>query len=432
MNRLPTLALLLFTLFALVPAAVHAQGLPLQPIDDIVAVVEDDVILRSELQQAVSSIQAQYAGRSNQLPPFDVLQKQVLERLILLRLQVQRAESAGIRVSDDDVEQAVRRIAQQNNLSLDQLRQQLAKEGLDYSEFRATLREELTAQRLRQNVIQSRVQVTESEVDIALASNSLKRGQVRVASLLVAVPDNATQEQINVAKRKIDGIRELLTRGEMEFSAAAIRYSDAPNALEGGDSGWRGYDEVPSLFANLLQGMKVGDISPPVRGPNGFLLLKLVDTREEGRETVTEYNARSILLRPSELLSATEARRKLEELRTRIANGEDFAKLAKEHSQDTLTRDAGGDMGWFQAYAWGSAIGDVLVRLKDGELSPVFQSEAGLHLIQRVASREHDVTSESQRNRARETIGRRKSEEEFERFLRQLRDEAFVETRLKT
>jgi peptidyl-prolyl cis-trans isomerase SurA len=409
MTRLLILSVFLLA-GVLAPMAGRTQALPDNSLDRIVAIVEEDVILRSELDLAVRSVLAQYADRRSQLPPQDVLERQVLERLVLLRLQLQRAASGGIRIGDGEVEQAIARIAEQNRISIDQMRQQLARDGMEFSEFRRTLREEMTAQRLRQNIIQSRVNVSDTEIDILLASNSLKRGQVRVALLLVAVPQGAAQEQIDTARKKVEGIRDLLSRGEMEFGAAAIRYSDAPNALEGGDIGWRSFDEVPPLYANLLQGMKVGEVSQPIRDQNGYTLAKLVDARDEAQETVTEYKARDILIRKSELVDSAAAKAKIDDLRARIAAGGDFAEIARAHSEDDMTRANGGDMGWFQAYAWGNAVGDTLMRLQDGELSQPFESDIGWHLIQRLEAREQDVTEEVLRNRARETIARRKSD----------------------
>ncbi len=430
MNR--TLSALVLALAALAAGPLHAQALNTASLDAIVAVVEEDVILRSELDRAVANVTAQYANQPQQLPPKDVLERQVLESLVRLRLQTARAESAGIRVSDSEVDQTIRNIAQQNNMSIDQMRQQLARDGLSFEEFRQTLRDELVAQRLRQSLVQSRVNVSDTEIDILLASNSLKQGQVRTSHILVALPDGASQEQLDAARKKIEGVRDLVNRGEMDFKAAAIRYSDAPNALDGGDLGWRGFDEVPSMFANMLQGMQVGEISPPVRGPSGFHLLQVTDRRDDSQQTVTEYNARGIMVKISELVTPEQAREKIQRIHARLLAGEEFAAVAREVSDDTMTRNQGGDMGWFQAMAWGSAVGNQLLSLKDGEISQPFSTEVGYHLVQRVATREQDVTVESQRNRARETISRRKGEEEYDRFLRQLRDEAFVEMRLKS
>jgi peptidyl-prolyl cis-trans isomerase SurA len=430
--RLPMTRLILLLAFVFsglgVSAPLAAQSD--NALDRIVAVVEEDVILRSELDLALNSIYSQYAERMNQLPPREVLERQVLERLVLLRLQLQRADSGGIRVGDSEVEQAIVRIAEQNRISIEQMRQQLARDGMAFDEFRRTLRDEMVAQRLRQSIIQSRVSVSDTEIDILLAGDSLQRGQVSVGLILVALPDAASPEQVETAKTKIDGVRDLVDRGEMEFSAAAIRYSDAPNALEGGDMGWRGYDALPPLLANVVQGMQVGQVSQPIRGPNGYLLLRLNDRRDQAQETVTEYSARDILIRKTELLNSAEARRRIDELRARVIAGEDFAKLAREHSEDDMTASNGGDMGWFQLYAWGNGVGETLLRLQDGEVSQPFETDIGWHLLQRLGTREQDVTEDVLRNRARETIGRRKAEEEYQRFLRQLREESFVDLRL--
>lgn len=427
MNRL--LAALVFAL-AFVSCAVSAQALNVTPIDGIVAVVDEDVILRSELQRAVSNILNQYADTPQQLPPRDVLEKQVLERLIVLRLQVQRAQGSGIRIADGEVDQTIRSIAQQNNIDVDQLRAQLAADGLPYEEFRQTLRDELTAQRLRQNISQSRVSVSDTEIDLLLANNQFSQGQVNASLLLVALPENATQEQIETAQRKVEGIHDLIVRGEMDFKAAAIRYSDAPNALDGGDLGWRSYDEVPSMFTDLIQGMAVGEMTPPMRGPTGFHLIRVNDKRDDSRQTLTEYHLRGILVRVTEVVSREQAQAKINRIRERLQAGEDFASIAKQESDDTMTRNQGGDMGWYPSGAWGAAVERVTLALEDGELSEPFSSEVGFHLIQRLGKREQDITEESLRNRARDAIARRKAEEEFERFVRQLRDEAYVENRL--
>jgi peptidyl-prolyl cis-trans isomerase SurA len=428
MNRILVSLLSLFLITTVQP--LRAQALALDPVDGIVAVVDEDVILRSELDRAVANIRTQFADRADQLPPPAVLERQVLERLIMMRLQLQRAESAGVRISDLELEQAIGRIAQQNNLSLDQLRAQLANEGSTYDEFRQQLREELTAQRLRQSIIQSRVSVSDTEVDIALASESMKQGQIRVGLILVALPDGATPEQVQTGQTKIEGIKRLIENGEMDFNAAAIRYSDHQTALEGGDLGWRSYDEIPPLFANLVQGMTPGDVSQPIRGPSGFSLIKLVETREQTEQKLTEYHARGILIRINEVVDSAQARAKIQALHARIVGGEDFAKIARENSEDTSTRNGGGDMGWFALQAWGSAVAEQIEQLADGQMSQPFETEAGWHIIERLGVREQDITEESRRNAARETIGRRKADEEFERFIRQLKDEAYIENRL--
>ena len=429
-NPTPLLAALVLLLATLLPAPTSAQALSAEPIDAIVAVVEDDVILKSELDRAVRNIVAQFQGRTD-LPPREVLERQVLDRLVLLELQLQAAQRTGIRVTDAELDQVILRIAQQNGATVDQLRQQLDLQGIGFGEYRDSLRDELLAQRLRQRVVQSRVAVSDTEIDILLASESLQQGQVLVGHIMVALPDGATPEQLELAQTKIDGIRKVIADG-MDFAAAAIRYSDAPNALEGGTLEWRGYDEVPRLFAETLQGMEVGQVSPPLRGPSGFHLIKLIDRRDGSQQTATEYKARGILVRSSELVSADQARARIDRARARIEAGESFADVAREVSEDTLTRDAGGDMGWFKPMVYGTAVGEQILALEDGELSQPFHSEAGWHLLLREDSREQDITEEVLRNNAREMIARRKSEEEWERFLRETRAEAYVDIRLSS
>ncbi|HEX5756394.1 MAG TPA: peptidylprolyl isomerase, partial [Arenimonas sp.] len=317
-----------------------------------------------------------------------------------------------------------------NGMSIDQLRERLAADGVPYEEYRAGVREEIQLQRLRQRVVQSRVQISEGEIDQMLATTDVGGAEVRLANILVALPDGATPDQIATAQKKIDGIKDLIDSGEMDFAAAAIRYSDAQNALDGGDIGWRGFDAIPPAFVNVLRDMKPGDVTTPVRGPTGFQLVKLVESRDSSQQTMTQFNAQSILIRVTDLLPAEAARQKAQDLRDQIAAGGDFAALAKQHSDDTMTRDKGGDMGWFGINDWGTAIANQLQQMADGALSPVFQSDIGFHIVRRIGSREQDVTEQNRRNKAREMIGQRKAEEEYERFLRQLRADAYVDSRL--
>ncbi len=422
------LAGLLVLCFAAVPAPAFAQTTT--ALDGIAAVVDEDVILRSELDRAVQNIMAQYANQPGQLPPRDVLERQVLDRLVLMRLQLARASETGIRISDAELAQAIESVASRNQMNQDQLRQRLAADGISYDEFRTSLREEMLIERLRQRYIQSRVQVSETEVDQLLAQRAIGGPEVRLANILVTLPDGATPDQIAAAQRKIEGIREVIGRGELAFSAAAIRYSDAQNALDGGDIGWRAYDAIPPAFAGMIQAMQPGDVSQPIRGPNGYQLIQVVETRQAAQQTLTEYNAHGLLVRITPTVPTEVARQKIQALRDRIVAGEDFAAIARAESDDSLSRAAGGDMGWFPVDAWGSAVANQMQLLADGELSQPFQSEAGWHVLRRIGTRNQDVTEKNRRNQAREIIGQRKAEEEFERFLRQLRSEAYVDSRL--
>lgn len=405
-----------------------------QPLDRIAAVVDEDVILQSELQRAIANIKAQYAGRENQLPPEDVLSRQVLERLVLVKLQVARAQGSGIRVSDQELNQAMNSIAQQNGSNLDALRQRLAHDGIDFNDFRASVRDEITVQRLRQSFAQSRISVSEGEVDAALKQQATVGNQYHLAHILIALPDGANADQIATGQKKADGVKTLLDKGELDFNAAAVRYSDSPNALEGGDLGWRSLDEIPQAFAQMMEKMKPGEVVGPIRGPSGFQLLKLVEVRDAssaaaGEHTVTEFHGRHILVRVDDHQTDADAKAKIDTLRARIAGGAEFQTVAKESSEDNNSKGQGGDLGWFPADAFGPAFGQQVEGLQDGGVSQPFRTDAGWHIVQRVATRQTDVTTDNQRAQVRETIGRRKLEDEYNRFLQELRGEAYVSFR---
>lgn len=405
-----------------------------QPLDRIAAVVDEDVILQSELQRAIANIKAQYAGRENQLPPEDVLSRQVLERLVLVKLQVARAQGSGIRVSDQELNQAMNSIAQQNGSNLDALRQRLAHDGIDFNDFRASVRDEITVQRLRQSFAQSRISVSEGEVDAALKQQATVGNQYHLAHILIALPDGASADQISTGQKKADGVKALLDKGELDFNAAAVRYSDSPNALEGGDLGWRSLDEIPQAFAQMMEKMKPGEVVGPIRGPSGFQLLKLVEVRDSSsaaasEHTVTEFHGRHILVRVDDHQTDAAAKAKIDTLRARIAGGAEFQTVAKESSEDNNSKGQGGDLGWFPADAFGPAFGQQVSGLQDGGVSQPFRTDAGWHIVQRVATRQTDVTTDNQRAQVRETIGRRKLEDEYNRFLQELRGEAYVSFR---
>ena len=417
----------------LVPFHAHAQAPAVQPIEGIVAVVDEDVVLRSELDRAMANILSQYAGRENQLPPREVLERQVIERLVLVKLQVARANATGVRVSDQEVDQAVAGIAGQNGLSVEQLSQQLARDGSTFAEFRSSIRDELTIQRLRQRFAQSRVSVSEAEIDAAMEAQQGTGQQYRLAHILVAVPEAATPEQLQTAQEKIEGVKSLLDRGEMDFAAAAVRYSDSPNALEGGELGWRSLDEIPTAFAQLVRGLQPGQVSAPLRGPSGFQLLQLVEVRDASQgepSMVTQYRASHILVRVGNGVEDAEAKASADTLRARIAGGADFAEVARESSQDTSSQARGGDLGWFTRDQFGPEFGTAVAALADGEVSQPLRTEAGWHIIQRQESRQADIGDSNRRAQVSETIGRRKLEDEWNRFLREIRGEAFVDVRV--
>jgi peptidyl-prolyl cis-trans isomerase SurA len=426
-------------LVALLPILLHTghalaqSDTSLQPVDRIAAVANEDVILRSELDRAIANIRNQYAGHENQLPPANVLEKQVLERLILQRLQLARAADIGITATDEDLERAVQGVAQQNNMSVDQLRARLAQDGMTFTDFRNNLRDEIITQKLRQSFAQGRINVTEGEVDAALANNAAAAGQqFHLAHILVGTPDAPTPEQLATAQKKIEGVKSLVDRGEMTFSAAAVRYSDSPNALEGGDLGWRGLNEIPPAFAAAIQQMHDGDVIGPIRGPSGFQLLQLVGKRTQAADSgnkVTQFSARQILIKIDDKTNDAAAKAKADTLAARLAGGADFTKLASENSDDVTTRRRGGDLGWFSADTYGTTFGMQIASLADGQTSAPFKTDAGWVIVQRSGTREIAAGDENLRGQVRETIGRRKLEEEWDRFLRETRGEAYVDIR---
>ena len=435
MTLAPTRSLLAIALAGLLFAAgAHAQSYAgTAPVDRIAAVVNEDVILRSELDRAVANIRAQYAGKEAQLPPQDVLERQVLERLVLMRLQLARATDSGITASDEDLERAVQGVAEQNGMSVDQLRARISQDGMSFTEFRNNLRDEIVTQKLRQSFAQGRINVSEAEVDSAMtaAAASISQ-QFRLAHILVGTPDGASAEQLATAQKKIEGVKGLIDKGEMSFAAAAVRYSDSPNALEGGDLGWRGLNEIPPAFAQTIQQMQPGQVIGPIRGASGFQLLQLVETRSQaagGGEQVTQFSARQILVKVDDTTDDAAAKAKAETLAARIAGGADFAKLAAESSDDAATKRRGGDLGWFGADTYGSAFGMQVAALSDGQTSAPFKTDAGWVIVQRSASRQVAAGNDNLRAQVRETIGRRKLEDEWNRWLREMRGEAFVDVR---
>ncbi len=407
-----------------------AKPAPAQTIDGIAAVVNEDVILRSEVKLATDNIVAQNAQRAADLPPRDILERQVLERLIMMRLQIARANSSGMRVEDAEVDQAVASIAQQNNLTTAQLVSQATQGGMSEKAFRKTIADELLLQRMKMAYAQSTIRVSESEVDNVLSSLSKGGTQYHLANIVVTLPEGATSEQIELGQKKIDGIKAQIDRGEMDFTAAAMRYSNAPNALDGGDLGWRAIEEVPPAFAQQLVNMQQGEILGPVRGTTGFQLLKLVDIRQNaaGTNTVTQYRIQQILIKSADPANDNAARAKAETLRARLVGGADFAKVAKSDSDDAATKDRGGEIDWRSQDALGE-VGATVAGLADNAVSEPIQTAEGWVIVKRLGTRQGVAASDDQRAQARDMIGRRKLEESYDRFLREMRGEAYIDIR---
>jgi len=418
--------LLLPSIMAAAPAPPEATG----EIDRILVIVNDDVITETELANRLAETKKQLALEKIKTPPDDILRKQLLDRMVLERLQLQLAVQTGIRVGESEVDQAIETIARRNNLSVENFRKALAKSGMDAAAYRAQTRDQLTIQQLLEREINNRVNVTDSEVSHFL-ENPQSRADMDVtynlSHILIGIPESASPEAIQAAKKRAEDILRQLKAGA-DFEQIAVSYSQGADALKGGGLGWKKPGELPELFLGALKGMSPGDISETLRSPNGFHILKLNDKRGAAQaEAVTQTHVRHILLRTSEIQSLEDARQKLLNLRERVENGDDFAALARAHSEDTGSAASGGDLGWVNPGMMVPEFEKAMNALKPNQLSQPVRSSFGLHLIQVLGRRSHDITQERLEAAARQQIHARKADERYEQWARQLRDEAFVE-----
>ncbi len=426
---------LTMTLFLLASVAITARleaqldSGSIEPIDSIIALVDEDVILRSELDLAIAGIVDRIRDSGEAMPPMDLLENQVLERLIMRELQVQKALQTGIRISDTDIDQALVNLAQQNSITVQQLRQVIEEDGEDFAEFRQNIGEELLTDRLQQRIVNGMDPITDTEVDILLASEDLTGGEYNISHIMVALHDGATPQQIREGQAKIDDVYQRLMDG-LDFASAAISYSDSEEALEGGTVGWRDLNSVPTFFADAIRELGPGETTSPIRSPRGFHILKVTDYREQRQVVIEEYHARHIMIEANELISPRAAMDKIAQIKEKLNNNEDFAELAKENSDDPTSANLGGDMGWFPPQAYGERVYQTLIAMQEGETSEPFQTAGGWHIMELLGKREIDRTEEAIRAEARDKIRQRKAEQEVRKVLRQFRDEAFVEIRL--
>ncbi len=403
------------------------------PVDRIVAVVNDQVVTQNELAERVALVVRQLQRQGGQLPPADVLQSQILERMIVDLVQVQHARETGIRVDDATLERTIERIAQENNLALPAFRAALERDGVTFPRFREDVRNEILIARLREREVENKIVVTDAEVETELARQAREKSadaEYRLSHLLVLVPPQATPEQIEQRRRRALQALSELRRGA-NFAQVAATFSDAPDALQGGNLGWRQSARLPSLFLEAIQKLQPGEVSDVLRSPNGFHVIKLLEKRGRAAATgVQQTHVRHILLRAREGLSESEARDRLARLRERIAAGTDFAELARVHSEDA-TASKGGDLGWVTAGDTVPEFERAMNALKDGEVSQPVQTPFGWHLVQVIGRRSDELSEERKRMAARQAIRARKGDEAYQDWLRQMRDRAFVESRLE-
>lgn len=430
----PFLAMLA-ALFAINTA--HAQTRELSSggelLDRVAAIVNDGVVLKSELDEQTELISARLRQQGLELPPENVLRQQILERLVIQEVQMQRASRAGLNVTDEAVNSALQDVARRNGIALTQLPQALASQGIDYAGYRDNLRKEITLNMLRQRDVIARIVITPRELEQYLerAQNAPSEStSYNLSHILIAVPQAATPEQMADAGRRAEDVHRRALAGE-DFAQLAVAYSNSQTALEGGALGWRKGPELPTVLADAVVKLKAGEVSDVIRTPSGFHIVRLNDVRSsDGPAIVQQVHARHILIKTNELQDDATVEQRLNAVRERILAGEDFAVLASVMSEDPGSAAEGGDLGWTNPGTFVPEFEAQLAALKDGEISQPFRTQFGWHLVQLLGHREIDNSAEMKRQQAYAALRESKAEEETELWLRRLRDEAYVELKM--
>lgn len=413
--------------------------LPLTPVnaellDRIAAIVNDDVVLESELEQRLDLVRQQISarGENTRLPPEDVLKQQVLDRLILESIQTQIAQQQGIRISDRQLNEALERIASQNNMTLAQFREALIAEGQDYDEAREQIRREILLSQVQQSNVNRRISVSDQEVQNFLNSELGQKevqAEFKLRNILIALPDGASPEMIRQADDKAHELYQQLQDGA-DFAELALAASNAPNALQGGELGWRRESELPETLAAAIDKLSPGQISQPIRTPGGFHILKVEDKRGGKVQLVNQTRVRHILLSPNEIRSPEQTRRQIEELYQRLQSGEPFDELARRYSDDPASGSQGGDLGWTQNGQMVPEFEQVMNRTAKGEISEPFESRFGWHILQVEDYRTQDLGEKMLESQARNSIRQRKFAEELNNWLREIRSQAYIERKI--
>ncbi|WP_457788094.1 peptidylprolyl isomerase [Pseudomonas sp. PL-6] len=414
---------------ALLAATAQAD---VRPLDRVVAIVDNDVVMQSQLDARLREVQQTIGKRGGALPPEHVLSQQVLERLIIENIQLQIGDRSGIRITDEELNQAMGTIAQRNGMSLEQFRQALARDGLSYADARDQVRREMIISRVRQRRVAERIQVTDQEVQNFLASDLGKMQlseEFRLANILIPVSEGASSSEIQAAERQARELYQQLQQGA-DFAQLAISRSASETALEGGEMGWRKAGQLPPPFDSMVSALSPGEVTEPLRTPGGFIILKLLEKRGGDTQVRDEVHVRHILIKPSEIRSAEETRRLVERLYQRIVAGEDFAELAKSYSEDPGSALNGGDLNWIDPNALVPEFRQVMSETASGELSKPFQTQFGWHVLQVMGRRATDSSAQFREQQAANLLRNRKYDEELQAWLRQIRDEAYVETKL--
>ena len=402
-------------------------------LDRVAAVVNDGVVLNSELDDQLAIVSERLRAQKLELPAENVLRQQVLERLILQEIQTQRAAKAGLKVPDETLNSALQDVAQRNGIPLSQLPDALKQQGIDYASYREDVRKELTLGLLRQRDVLQRIAITPREIDSYLEKEQKQPSadlEYDVSHILIAVPQEATAAQLDAAAKLAQDV-DTRAKGGEDFAKLAVAYSKSQTALDGGHLGWRKGGELPTFLADTIAKLKPGQVSEPLRTPTGFHIIRLNDMRGSGKKAIeNQVHIRHILMKTNELNDDALVRQKLETIRERIMKGEDFAGLAQTTSEDPGSQSQGGDLGWTGPGTFVPEFEAAISGLKDGEISEPFHTQYGWHIAQLLGRREYDQTDELKRRQAIEAIRSSKADEETELWLRRLRDEAYVETKL--
>lgn len=401
-------------------------------LDSVVAIVNEDVIMQSQLDERLSQIKKQNAGK--RLPSDNKLRQQILERLISTQIQLQIAQRGGIKISDTQLNEAIERIAKSNQLSLSQFRQNLEKSGASFAQAREQIRDEMTVSQVQRFQVGERIKITKEDIDQFLLSNLGKaraQGEYHLRHLLIAIPDSATSGQIKEARDKAEAIYKKAQQGE-DFRQLVLAESDGRNALKGGDLGWRKEQQLPSIFTQAVPRLKVGEVSKPIQSGSGFHLVKLLDKRGgSSNQLVTQYNTRHILVKPTQIKTDYEAKAEIDTLYKKLKAGESFSKLAKEHSDDPGSGSRGGSLGWVSPKQMVPEFDKTMQTIAKGEISAPFQTQFGWHILEVQDIRETDISEELKRNQTHQLLYNRRFEDELPIWLRRIRNEAFVDIKIK-
>ena len=425
--------LLLGILIILPMSAIAISQVSGDKLDFIVAVVNEDIITHHELDNEIKTVSRQLRQRGTKIPDSASLGKQVLNRLILQRIQLQTAKRVHIQVTDETLNRAIENIAKQNKIVIDDFPNVLKREGINYSDFRERIRNDLVIGRLQQRQVRNRVIVTEQEIKNFLDNQRVQGStsdEYKLGHILVVLPEAASAEEIQKARKEAQNLLQQLSEGA-DFTQLAITSSAGQKALLGGDLGWRKVAQLPIIFADNVLAMKAGDVSPLIRSPSGFHIIKLMGKRRnEPQHIVKQTKARHILIKANDDVSIEQAKIRLQQLKQRIEDGEDFAVLAMAHSQDKTSAQLGGDLGWVNPGTMVKEFEKIMDDLSAGQMTGPFQTRFGWHLLQVQQRRKHDDSENFKQNKTRELIRQRKLEPALENWLRRIRDEAFVEVRI--